>query len=291
MRKKYNIKLDKILTKEFLIKEYINNKKSLNQIAIKVGGSCNLIRNRLIKFKIKIRTVLESSKYIFKEKYKISKKELYNLYWNNNKSMLEISKIINCGHETIRRRLTKYNIKIKSNRESHIGKYIGKNCPNFKDGRCSKPNFCIDCGKKLSRHDAERCRSCATKITNKKRWQDKNFREKMLNIFIKSRQIKPNKPEKLLKKLFNKILPKEYKFVGDGKVFLGNFCPDFININGQKKIIEHYGDYWHNKPDAKIRNKRRIKTYKKYGYKTLIIWEHELKDLNKVKEKVLEFNK
>lgn len=28
----------------------------------------------------------------------------------------------------------------------------------------------------------------------------------------------------------------------------------------------------------------------KYGYKTLIIWEHELKNMIKVKEKILRFN-
>lgn len=35
---------------------------------------------------------------------------------------------------------------------------------------------------------------------------------------------------------------------------------------------------------------KRIKTYKKYGYKTLIIWQRELKDLEKVKERVLLFH-
>ncbi|KKL48467.1 hypothetical protein LCGC14_2325240, partial [marine sediment metagenome] len=32
-------------------------------------------------------------------------------------------------------------------------------------------------------------------------------------------------------------------------------------------------------------------TYKRYGYKTLIIWEHELKNLDKVKTNILKFNK
>lgn len=37
-----------------------------------------------------------------------------------------------------------------------------KNNPNFKDGHCCVPNFCIDCGKKIW-YDSERCQSCATK--------------------------------------------------------------------------------------------------------------------------------
>lgn len=85
-------------------------------------------------------------------------------------------------------------------------------------------------------------------------------------------------------------MPKEYKFTGDGGIILGGFNPDFINCNGQKKIIELYGDYWHNKKELISRDKRRLKTYKKYGYKLLIIWEHELKDPEKVISKIMEFN-
>ena len=103
--------------------------------------------------------------------------------------------------------------------------------------------------------------------------------------------IKPNKPEKALNALLNKLLPKEYKYVGNFKFWIESFNPDFININGQKKIIEMYGDYWHNRKDAKKRDKRRLIAYKQYGYKTLIIWEHELKDLEKVKSLIIDFTK
>ena len=58
----------------------------------------------------------------------------------------------------------------------------------------------------------------------------------------------------------------------------------------QKKIIEMYGDYWHNRPDWGKRDERRLKTYKKLGYQTLIIWEHELKDLEKLRTKVMRFH-
>jgi len=79
------------------------------------------------------------------------------------------------------------------------------------------------------------------------------------------------------------------KFVGDGKVILSGFCPDFIN-KIQKKIIELYGDYWHTKSQYVInKDKRRLIEYKKRGYKTLIIWEHELKDLDKITNKLIKF--
>lgn len=57
-----------------------------------------------------------------------------------------------------------------------------------------------------------------------------------------------------------------------------------------KKIIELYGDYWHNTPKAIRRDKRRLKVYKKYGYQTLIIQETELNNLKEIKLKVLKFH-
>ena len=125
----------------------------------------------------------------------------------------------------------------------------------------------------------------------RKKWKNSSYREKTLKAMHEGRKLKPNKPEKALNRLIGRLLPKEYKFVGDGKVILGGFNPDFINVNGQKKIIELYGNYWHNRIDWKERDKRRIKTYKKYGYKTLIVWEHELKDLNRTKNRILNFHK
>lgn len=84
----------------------------------------------------------------------------------------------------------------------------------------------------------------------------------------------PTKPEKKMGEILNGLFPMEYKFVGDGQIWIGNKNPDFININGQKKLIEVWGDYWHRHdiPDNLINN------YLRYGFKTLIIWEHELNE-------------
>jgi len=98
-----------------------------------------------------------------------------------------------------------------------------------------------------------------------------------------------NNKEKQLNRLLQRILPKEYKYVGNGKVFIERFNPDFINVNGKKKIIELYGDYWHNIPQAKIRNELRLKVYNKYGYNTLIIWESELQNKRSLIKKIKDF--
>ncbi len=170
--------------------------------------------------------------------------------------------------------------------------------PNFgnhwrkKDAIIRKQHYC-KCGNKISRWTFRRggvCRHCARIKENLRRWKDINYRNKVIKAMFRGLNLKPNKPEKKLISLLNEILPNEYEFVGDGKVILDGFNPDFINCNGQKKIIELYGDYWHNLPSWKERDKRRLIAYRKLGYKTLIIWEHELKDLDKLQNKILEFN-
>jgi len=132
-----------------------------------------------------------------------------------------------------------------------------------------------------------------------KLWEDPKFREKMIKVNqdnLKNPEIRkrmlscdcPNKSEKYLRDLLDEMYPNEWMFVGDGKIKIDNKYPDFININGKKLIIELYGDYWHKNDDPLDR----IKTFKPYGYNTLVIWESELKnDLDNIKNKIKEFIK
>ncbi len=223
------------------------------------------------------------------KKINISKKYLYKEYIINNKSTYQLGKEINCSFVTIYNYLKLHEIKIRTKSEARKGKFKGKNHSRFKDGRCSKQHKCIDCNQNINYntwyYGQGRCYSCA----NKKKWQDKKFRNKQIKAVFEACNLSPNKPETLLIKLLNKLLPKTYKFVGDGKLIVNGFCPDFVNKDNNK-IIEHYGNYWHNLSNYKERDKRRLIAYNEQGYKTLIIWEKELKDLAKVKNRILEFN-
>ena len=73
----------------------------------------------------------------------------------------------------------------------------------------------------------------------------------------------------------------EYKYTGDGDYIIGGMCPDFSNINGQKKVIELYGDYWHSEEvrelSLKEEEQRKITKYTEHGFACLVIWERELK--------------
>ena len=69
----------------------------------------------------------------------------------------------------------------------------------------------------------------------RRQWKDPEYKNKQVKLIMKGWRIRPNKPEKLLIKLLDNILPKEYKYVGDGQLIIGGRCPDYVNINGKKK--------------------------------------------------------
>jgi hypothetical protein len=122
----------------------------------------------------------------------------------------------------------------------------------------------------------------------KKKWKDGKLKENFLNAQKK----RPNEKEKLMIKLFKKLMIK-LQYVGDGKVWITgtNNCrynPDFINKD-KKLIVEFFGDYWHNIENRTERDKLRIQTYKIRGYTPLIVWEKELNNLHKLKSKLINF--
>ena len=118
-------------------------------------------------------------------------------------------------------------------------------------------------------------------------WDIKTEQKRISNsIKGNKRKTKPEKEVELLLKL---LFPNKYKFVGDGKIMIESFNPDFINKK-DKKIIEVFGEYWHTIPKRKRNDYIRFKVYKKHGYKTLVIWDYELKNKLKLKRKLNEFN-
>lgn len=108
---------------------------------------------------------------------------------------------------------------------------------------------------------------------------------------------KPNHQERKLEAILGKRFPGEWKFVGDGEVILGSLNPDFINCNGRKQIIELFGCWYHgcpiHHPENKVKwqdteiGKRTI--YARYGFETLVIWEHELEGEKVILDRVDQF--
>jgi len=107
---------------------------------------------------------------------------------------------------------------------------------------------------------------------------------------------KINGSEKTLLDILELNFPGRYKFTGYSEQ-IGWYYPDFTSIGNEKKLIELYGCYWHgcneclpNNTKNKVdRDAKRIKNFEKFGYKTLEIWEHELKDLDTLVNKIGNF--
>jgi hypothetical protein len=150
-------------------------------------------------------------------------------------------------------------------------------------------------GRSLKKGNSKGCHSCK----QIEEWKNPGYREKhekmMLQKWqnteyiekqIKSREIKPNKLELKFEQFLNNLYPGEWKYVGNFEFWLGGKNPDFMNVNGNKQLIELYGDYWHKGENPQ----ERIDHFKKYGFDTLVIWEKELKDMNKVEEKIIDFS-
>jgi len=126
----------------------------------------------------------------------------------------------------------------------------------------------------------ENYRNKMREITTKK-WQTEEFRQKFMDGMMKATKIAPNKIET---KVINIIKEKNFPFifVGDGKFWIRgketSYNPDFLHKDKtQRKIIEIFGDYWHNLESHKKRDIERVKTYKEKGFDVLILWENQIK--------------
>lgn len=120
----------------------------------------------------------------------------------------------------------------------------------------------------------------------KKHWKDEAIAKKM----IWGLQIKPNGPELYLDYLLQNYFPNEWKYVGEGQVIIGGLCPDFINCNGKKQIIELFGGRWH-KGDRIRKNSledNRRKIFKEFGFNMIVIWDNELREPDKIIKKITE---
>jgi hypothetical protein len=107
------------------------------------------------------------------------------------------------------------------------------------------------------------------------------------NIDVIARNVRPTNPEKQVLAILERYFPNEWKYVGNGEFSLGRLVPDFMNVDGKKKLIEVFGDYWHKGENPEVR----IARFEEYGFKTLILWEHEIRDTGTVIRKIQEFCK
>ena len=124
-------------------------------------------------------------------------------------------------------------------------------------------------------------------------WKDQEYKEKRLKNLFKLKSHRQNLQEKLIDSIIQLRVPREYIYSGTGEIFIGGKVPDWFNVNGKKKLIEYFGNYWHGEKRTgrtkEQEEKQRVDHFAKYGFTTLVIWESELSNPEKISNKIKEF--
>jgi len=131
-----------------------------------------------------------------------------------------------------------------------------------------------------------------------RKWQS----EFMKKLFAENPEIirkirkneKPTAPERKLIDIISKYnLP--YKYVGDGNFTVQHLNPDFVNINGKKKLIEIFGDYYHTTLATEWADTElgKIMIYNSFGFKCLVLWDHDMAKMtdNKIATLIRRFDR
>jgi len=192
---------------------------------------------------------------------------------NRRPSMIERSANHFCSREC-------YGIHVSKTRN-------GKNNPLYGKPSIFKGRSHTNKSKKLLRAAMKgRHNSPQTEFTSERMtalWKDPEFRNKTIERTVRAMHITPNRIEQRIINIINESrMP--FKFVGDGKVVIYGLCPDFISTDGTKRIIEVFGDIFHD-PDKAVYRKINWKCqefgrsfiFSQHGYDTLIIWENEMR--------------
>jgi len=116
-------------------------------------------------------------------------------------------------------------------------------------------------------------------------WKDESKEEEQRAIIkkIAQNQTKTNNgkthDERLLEYILEDLFPGEWRYNEKCWFMLGRRFPDFVNVNGKKKVIEVFGEHWHEFEE--VQEKKDY--YAQFGYETLVLWDYEIynKDRNK----------
>lgn len=264
------------LLESILQYHYIELEETPTSIANQIGCSEMLIHYYLRKYGIPLRSKsqVHLMRYKRPEAREITKKAMQqyrvsipydNLqlkYCKLSKSSVDIAKEYDCSSMTVLKLLKEYNIPIRSLKEAlSLPLCLAKTTPPK-----GKPSPLK--GKKQPK----------TSIALKEYW--KFPKDGHRSAMMKGMHIHPNKPEAEILQILDIFFPNQWKYTGDGSFILAGLNPDFVNVNGEKIVIEVFGDYWHGKGAKRYKQTEqgRIKTFAEYGFSTLVLWEKDIRE-------------
>ena len=218
-------------------------------------------------------------------------KEILRHLYDSGLSGRGIAQLLNAPYPTVFSWMKQLGIPLRS-RSQAVRLYLHQNpgaLRNFiraaRVSRLGKPQTEEEKEKRAAKHRGQ-YRSEETKrrisaALKGRVWSAKQ-RERCLPIIMANRRRRPTRLEVCFQEIISRHeLP--YKYVGDGHTFIAGRCPDFLNVDGQKTVVEIFGRWWHD-PSKNPRVKPQhtesatLAHYATYGFKCIIIWEEELAD-------------
>ena len=123
---------------------------------------------------------------------------------------------------------------------------------------------------------------------------DPTSKHSRMTAIFQSLKEKPNLLEKKMIALLDEICPNEFEYDGDGRLNInfGGIFPDFVDINGKKKIIETFSRYWKERDYGSVDNYTKIchKQFMKHGISDILFVEDvEFKNKCELSNKILSF--
>ena len=124
----------------------------------------------------------------------------------------------------------------------------------------------------------EACAKCSASV--RRVWANPEYRNRTVRSVLASVMARPTTPELRVQTILNTHFPGQWKYTGNGDVVIGGKNPDFVNVNGRKVVIEVFGDWWHGEKwtgrTCEQEETQRINHFAAYGFRCLILWEHEV---------------
>jgi len=194
-------------------------------------------------------------------------------------------------------------------RHSHLGKSWGNHTPESKMkisiARKGKYKGIAPWNKGLKAEDDSRILTGADNIFGRVKFMGeangffgKHHTQESIEKILNNRKYAgptfPNKPEERLLEILESLYPRRYCYTGNMRLPENpRLRPDFSSRNGEREIIELFGNYWHSQlitgRNKEEEEKQRIDALANYGYKILIIWECELEDEEALIQKIKSF--
>ena len=214
-----------------------------------------------------------SKKY---DKFLRNKQWLYQQYWGEKQTLLQIAKKVGCCELAVWYALKKFGIPRRTISQANKGRQFSKEHKRKLSEAGEKKVFSEEHKRKLSKTSKENPPFKGRHHTEEAKQKQREGRKH--RIFPKHH----TKPELVFVGFCGKDnLP--FKYTGDGSFWIGKgkdaINPDFVHLT--KKIVVEVFSWFHDElrnrhVQPKSRYEDRKKIFKKHGYKMVVFWQEDL---------------